>query len=256
MLGALAVYSAVVVISVGGQPPSVDRDINVADVVVPGPDWEWGDQNGGPDGQGIVVEIVQWKGEVDPQRYGVRVVWMSGDSNLYRWGVGEKYDLSVIGKVSKETATEMRDRYYEKLHTDLLYQDIPISDFERGVLIDFYQQSNGPVSWSQKRGWANPHSSDPCVDHDWDGVVCENGRVIALDLANNGLAGRFATLPIKQLHGLRSLNLASNQLSGPVPPDLSYLEDLQFLALDSNKLTSYLPDSLARLTKLEWVSFE
>ena len=256
-----------------------DNDINIADVVVRGPDWAWGDQDGGgtnddqsnegnkdqSERKGIVVEIVAWKGEVDPMKFGVRVVWMDGSSNVYRWGVQDKFDLAVVGKVSRETAIEMRERYYEKLHDQQVYQDLPISAFERSVLIQIFTRSGGIMSgsrnstgasWKQSRGWETPHASDPCVDKDWDGVVCENGRVIAINLPNNGLRGRFAALPVKQLHALQSLNLAGNDLTGPIMPELSYLAKLRFVALEHNKLTSYIPDDIGRLTDLEWLSLE
>lgn len=260
--------------SMGGD----DNDINIADVVVRGPDWDWGDQDSGSTNEdkinegsdqserkGIVVEILAWRGEVDPMKFGVRVVWMDGSSNVYRWGVQDKFDLAVVGKVSRETAIEMRERYYEKLHDQQVYQDLPISAFERSVLIQIFSGSGGILSgsrnrtgasWKQSRGWETPHASDPCVDKDWDGVVCENGRVIALNLPNNGLQGRFAALPVKQLHALQSLNLAGNALTGPILPELSYLAKLRFVALEHNKLTSYIPDDIGRLTDLEWLSLE
>ena len=253
---------AVLLLTVGlaqQQPQRDESDVNVADVVVRGPDWDWGDQDGGGGGegnerqQGVVVEILPWKGEVDPLKFGVRVVWINGGaSNVYRWGARDKFDLAVVGRVSKETATEMRDRYYEGLHERQLYRDLPASTFERSVLIEIFEQSNaaaaaaaGGTSWKNTRGWAAAAAasrgssgsggsnknvdvadaavivSDPCLDHDWDGVVCENGQVIALDLAYNGLRGRLAALPFERLPSLRSLNLAGNALTGPVPPGLA-----------------------------------
>ncbi len=80
--------------------------------------------------------------------------------------------------------------------------------------------------------------------------------MVALDLAHNGLHGRLASLPIKHLHSLRSLNLAGNQLHGPIPPDIGYLHDLRFVALDGNRLTSYIPGDLAKLVNLEWLSLK
>lgn len=264
------------------QQPTGERiegDVEVADVVVRGPDWEWGNQDGGggseetdAQAQGIVVEILAWKGEVDPMKFGVRVVWMNGDSNIYRWGAMDKFDVQVVGRVSKETATEMRERYYEKEQAKQVYQNLPIPDFERRVLSEIFNKSGGTTgAWRQSQGWpwatgsnadnasAATHpqsSSDPCVDGDWDGVVCENGHVVALDLANNGLRGRLADLPINHLPELRSLNLAENQLTGPIPPQLAYLAELRFLALHHNYLTSYIPQHLDRLSKLEWLSLE
>jgi hypothetical protein len=58
-----------------------------------GPDWKWGDQdiaNGGT-GTGIVTSVpdglVGW----------VNVDWIGGDSNGYRWGFEDAYDLEIVG---------------------------------------------------------------------------------------------------------------------------------------------------------------
>ena len=60
--------------------------------VVRGPDWEWGDQDGGEGHVGTVVEV----GE--PASDGGRAVmvqWDGGERSRYRCGL-EKYDLRVL----------------------------------------------------------------------------------------------------------------------------------------------------------------
>ena len=60
--------------------------------VVRGPDWEWGNLDGGEGHVGTVVEVE------DPMNGGrpVIVQWDSGNRCRYRCGVGGKYDLRVL----------------------------------------------------------------------------------------------------------------------------------------------------------------
>ena len=62
--------------------------------VVRGPDWEWGDQDGGEGHVGTVVEV----GEPSVSDGGRAVVvqWDCGERCRYRCGVNGKYDLRVL----------------------------------------------------------------------------------------------------------------------------------------------------------------
>jgi len=51
-----------------------------------GPDWKWGEQSGGSDGLGVVVDPPTGTGWV-------RVRWASGEQNTYRWGHDDAVDL-------------------------------------------------------------------------------------------------------------------------------------------------------------------
>lgn len=103
------------------------------DVVIRGPDWAWGGQDGDVGGRGLVVALATWGGEarsggpaggVDRGAYSriqidgvsggansiggdknsVRVMWQKGSINIYRWGVPDSadpsgkpcYDLEVL----------------------------------------------------------------------------------------------------------------------------------------------------------------
>ena len=60
--------------------------------VVRGPDWEWGDQDGGEGHVGTVVEV-------EKARAGARaaiIQWDCGQRCRYRCGVQGKYDLRAI----------------------------------------------------------------------------------------------------------------------------------------------------------------
>ena len=54
-----------------------------------GPNWAWGDQNGGPDEIGVVMEGIDSDGWV-------RVKWPNGRDQEYRWGNDNKYDLQLV----------------------------------------------------------------------------------------------------------------------------------------------------------------
>ena len=62
--------------------------------VVRGPDWEWGDQDGGEGHVGIVVEV----GEPSVSDGGRAVVvqWDCRERSRYRCGLEGKYDLRVV----------------------------------------------------------------------------------------------------------------------------------------------------------------
>ena len=58
--------------------------------VVRGPNWSWGDQDGGEGHVGTVVEVGQSGGSV------VVVQWDCGNRNRYRCGKEGKYDLKIF----------------------------------------------------------------------------------------------------------------------------------------------------------------
>ena len=54
-----------------------------------GPDWRWGNQDGGKGKEGVVsTESASSKGWV-------RVTWDTGDTNNYRFGADDAYDLDL-----------------------------------------------------------------------------------------------------------------------------------------------------------------
>ncbi len=116
---------------------------------------------------------------------------------------------------------------------------------ERAALSALYNATDGP-NWARSANWLSESSIAT-----WHGVVTdEEGRVIELALASNGLEGTIPAL--SALTQLRILSLGSNRLSGSVP-DLSHFPNLLALDLDSNQITGPIPD-LDALTALEWLS--
>ena len=86
---------------------------------------------------------------------------------------------------------------------------------------------------------------------EWGGITVEDGRVRALETVPGvQLAG---TMPpkIAELTGLRTLNLASNELVGEIPRELGDLSNLRILNLSYNNLEGEIPPELGDLASLE-----
>jgi len=98
-------------------------------------------------------------------------------------------------------------------------------------------------------------AADPCA---WNGVACSSSpadatqprRVVALSLPKKRLLAALPAVPLPS--SLRHLNLRSNRLFGPVPPELvSAAPALQSLVLYGNALDGPLPDELGALPFLQ-----
>lgn len=92
--------------------------------------------------------------------------------------------------------------------------EIPQTECE--ALVALYDSTNGP-GWTGSTGWLSTNT--PCT---WRGVSCSSGHVTNIDLADN-------------------------QLSGSIPPELGNLANLQSLYLSYNQLRGALPRSLMTL---------
>ncbi|MBX3000894.1 MAG: hypothetical protein KF893_20395 [Caldilineaceae bacterium] len=111
------------------------------------------------------------------------------------------------------------------------------------ALVALYNSTNG-AAWTDNTNWLATPS--PCA---WFGVICDDGNVAAISLADNALSG---TLPsaLSNLTALKSLSLYSNQLSGDIPPTLGTLTGLTDLNLSGNALSGNIPSQLGSLTNL------
>ena len=134
-----------------------------------------------------------------------------------------------------------------------IWRDIEDSDLyelglsfctDRDTLVALYQATNG-AKWQKNFNWL----SDKPIGT-WYGVTtADSGRVIELDLSENGLSG---TIPpeLGNLTELEWLYLHSNQLSGVIPSELGGLTNLELLSLGDNRLRGVIPSELGNLTYL------
>ncbi|MCY4399680.1 MAG: M66 family metalloprotease [Gemmatimonadetes bacterium] len=115
---------------------------------------------------------------------------------------------------------------------------------EREVLEWLYRNTEGP-RWYQRMGWL---TDAPLGD--WHGVDTDaTGRVVGLQLPNNGLAG---SIPVElgELPQLRNLDLGGNDLTGLIPPELGDLRHMDSLSLSSNQVSGSIPPELGQLAQL------
>ncbi|KAK3026768.1 hypothetical protein RJ639_040307 [Escallonia herrerae] len=85
----------------------------------------------------------------------------------------------------------------------------------------------------------------------WSGVTCDRYRhVTALDISGLNLSGSLST-DVGHLRYLLNLTAAANQLSGPIPPEVSLISGLRLLNLSNNIFNETFPLQLSRLKYLQ-----
>ena len=127
-----------------------------------------------------------------------------------------------------------------------LAQTSPETD--RETLVALFNATGGP-NWNSSDNWL---SDAPLGE--WYGVETDgDGRVAGLDLAYNQLTGEIPP-ELANLTSLTLLSLWGNQLSGEVPAELGNLSNLTHLNLSGNHLTGEIPPELANLTSLTLLS--
>ena len=120
----------------------------------------------------------------------------------------------------------------------------PVPTTERDILVALYRATDGP-NWVNSDNWL----TDAPL-RSWYGVVV-NGerRLVKIDLARNNLSGPIPP-ELGELSSLQRLYLDENALTGPIPPELGNLSSLYTLQLSDNKLTGPVPPEFGRLTRL------
>lgn len=106
----------------------------------------------------------------------------------------------------------------------------------------------GGTLWENSSGWL----TDAPLD-DWHGVDEVGGRVVALELPDNGLVGELPSA-IAALDQLNTLDLRWNAILGAIPESLGSMASLETLLLSGNQLTGAIPrqwGSEGRLRRLD-----
>ena len=115
---------------------------------------------------------------------------------------------------------------------------------DRAALTALYEATDGP-NWTDHTNWG---SNEPLSA--WHGVTTDpDSRVIELSLASNQLSGPIPPA-LGTLAHLERLYLGNNQLSGPIPSSLGTLAHLEYLHLNGNQLSGPIPPALGALVNL------
>ncbi|KZV33501.1 ATP-dependent DNA helicase Q-like 3-like [Dorcoceras hygrometricum] len=75
--------------------------------------------------------------------------------------------------------------------------------------------------------------------------------MVMLAFTGNGLSGNLPQGMCRRLSNLKGLYLSSNELAGPIPPNISECSQLSVLSLSYNKLTGSIPREIGNLRSLE-----
>jgi Leucine-rich repeat (LRR) protein len=118
-----------------------------------------------------------------------------------------------------------------------------IPTLECMAFLAFYNTTNG-ATWTNHTGWLETNT--PCS---WYGVSCTAGHVSSLNLSSNQLSGTIP-MQLSYLTELQTLNLSSNQISGTIPKELGTLTKLTEFDLGANQLSGSIPADLGGLTNL------
>ncbi|KAM6977226.1 E3 ubiquitin-protein ligase MIB2 [Aplochiton taeniatus] len=98
--------------------------------VVRGPDWDWGNQDGGEGKVGKVVDIRGW--DTESGRSVASVTWTNGTTNVYRMGHKGKVDLKYV--------SDVQGGYYYKDHLPKLGEH---AELQRQESSDFHTFTQG-----------------------------------------------------------------------------------------------------------------
>ena len=128
---------------------------------------------------------------------------------------------------------------------------------DREALIALYHATGGP-RWQHSDGWL----TDELLGT-WHGVSTDsNGRVVELRLKTNNMTGPLPP-ELGSLGELTSLILNrtpgewnDGYLTGTIPPELGNLSKLVVLSLGGQKLSGPIPLELVNLSALETLKFE
>jgi hypothetical protein len=121
-------------------------------------------------------------------------------------------------------------------------QAVPLLKGDSLALVALYNSTAG-AGWTDNSNWLTGNLST------WKGVTVAEGRVTQLVLNTNNLVGPLPP-EIGDLTGLQKLVLYMNNISGAIPAELGNLTKLDYLALNINQLSGTIPAELGSLTAL------
>ncbi|KAJ1688397.1 hypothetical protein LUZ63_019787 [Rhynchospora breviuscula] len=116
-------------------------------------------------------------------------------------------------------------------------EGLALLKFRSGVEVDEY---------GAMENW-DPRDATPC---NWNGISCDHGKVIFLNLENLALKGTLAS-ELAQLQQLKALMLRNNKFSGRIPKEITSLAKLEVLDLRNNDLTGGIPAEIGNMRSIK-----
>ena len=124
---------------------------------------------------------------------------------------------------------------------------VTIKIAHRWALLEFYRALGGD-GWHSNTNWGSGQPLDR-----WFGVTTDaEGNVTRLRLVSNNLTGPIPP-ELVHLQSLWELSLPRNGLTGSIPPEFGNLTELGYLHLSYNRLAGPIPPELGNLTELEYL---
>ena len=170
---------------------------------------------------------------------GAEFSWVAGDGSVATVDAG-----GLVTAVAEGTATITASAGAALGAAEITVFDVGPAGTDRAALAALYIVTAGP-NWKNAENWltAAPLGT-------WYGVETDSrGRVVGLKLGSNDLTGPIPP-ELGNLTGLEGVDLYSNGLTGPIPPELGNLTSLRGLTLSRNRLTGPIPPELGNLTGL------
>ncbi len=124
------------------------------------------------------------------------------------------------------------------------------AEVERLALEEFFAKAGG-TSWTNRTGWNSGEALN-----NWHGVSSRDGRVRGLMLEGNALTGPVPP-EIANLTELEAVDLGGNRLVGEVPVEIASMAQLASIRLSGNEgMQGPLPFRLTELNRLEALEYE
>ncbi len=158
---------------------------------------------------------------------------------------GQTYYIEAVGYSNNSGNLSFGASVTEPFVSCAAQTEIP--EAECDALVALYNSTDGAY-WDDNSNWLLMNT--PCS---WEGVYCENGtNVTGLSLASNNLSG---VIPpgIGNLTNLPELDLSNNQLTGSIPVELTNLTNLTALRLAGNQLSGSIPPGLGNMPQLKYL---
>ncbi len=169
---------------------------------------------------------------------------------------GDSVEVRLEFTVASDAPANQRVRFFTHIREGAHEDEADQISFQVNRSLEAVHQSlsalyvaTGGDQWTRNDHWDITTVPSEEVLASWFGVLLSQGWLYELALPNNNLTGPLPP-ELGNLSELQTLNLSRNSLTGPLPPELGNLSELQTLDLFRNSLTGPIPPELGNLSEL------